>query len=445
MPDSAIRPAGFVLLGDLPKIGPYLADLASRDLAILVVTGAATSSLERAAAAFLDTPGHPFAAITTMARHSGDDLAGVIDQITRWSAQYTISGVFCATEVFVEAAAVATDLLGLPGVSLRAARVCRNKLLQRRYLDAYSPRSMLVTTSRRDEAHAQFAQRLPAVIKPLSLWSSKGVRRITSPVTLDEQLAVLGPTDQILVEECVPGREYNVDAIVADGTPLFTAITQKGTNEDRTEFFAELVHTLPPTNLRPGEAETILRTHAAVVERLAFGTGMAHAEYRISDDGRVTLMEIAARPPGDGCLALYHLATGQPIESALLDAALGQPRSYPAPARRARQIYLDHTAGRLGDVTVDFPQVPAPRWLVTAGIWPPVTPGPASDPPSIREVMVLKEPGETLHPISESTHRAVTAIIDAPLDADIDVLERQVRQAIRIDGPPTPANVAVVV
>ena len=39
------------------------------------------------------------------------------------------------------AAAVVADLLGLPAPGLRAARVCRNKYLQRRYLAAWSPRS----------------------------------------------------------------------------------------------------------------------------------------------------------------------------------------------------------------------------------------------------------------------------------------------------------------
>src|SRR5690606_34948039 len=137
-----------------------------------------------------------------------------------------------------------------------------------------------------------------------------------------------------------PGREFNVDAIVVDGEPVYCAITQKGTNEDTTRFFAELIHTLPPTNLTEAETQKVMDTHCAVVRHLGFGTGMAHAEYRVTPDGEVVLMEIAARPPGDACLHLYHLTTGRPIEGALIEAALGHPVSYPRPARRARQVYF---------------------------------------------------------------------------------------------------------
>ncbi len=434
-------PPAFVLFGDLPKVGPYLLELQERKLAALVICGPPRSSMESRSAAFLDTPGHPLAAIAESRCLAGGDHAGILDQVTRWSRRYSIEGVLGVTEIFVEPAGLVTDLLGLPGVSLRASRVCRNKFLQRLYLRQWSPRSRLVTAGNRTAVVQEFAGAFPVVVKPLDLWSSIGVRAFEDAGALSAHLAALPAGGEVLVEERVAGREFNVDALVVDGEPVYCAITQKGTNEDATQFFAELIHTLPPTNLTDAETRQVLRTHADLVRHLRFGTGMAHAEYRVTPHGEVVLMEIAARPPGDGCLHLYHLTTGQPIESALIDAALGARVKYPAPARRARQVYFEHMPGLLRGVTVRPPFGLAPTWVTDSGIWPPLRPGGADAPSTLREVMVLKEHGEPLAAISESGNRAVTAIFDCPLDADIDAFDEQIRGSVLIDtARPEQAN-----
>ncbi|MFC8513887.1 acetyl-CoA carboxylase biotin carboxylase subunit family protein [Streptomyces sp. NPDC057257] len=430
-PPSDRRPA-FVLFGDLPKIGPYLTDLRQRGLEILVVSGPPKSTMESHSAAFLDVPGHPFSAITETRALRGGDHTGILDQLITWSQRYRVVGIFAATEIFVEAAGLATDLLGLPGVTLRASQVCRNKFLQRQYLKDWSPKSRLVTPDSRLEAVEAFRDSFPVVVKPLTLWSSIGVKTFTDAEELSGYLAALPDGDEVLLEERVPGREFNVDAIVVDGEPVYCAITQKGTNEDATRFFAELVHTLPPTNLSDAEAGKVVDTHCEVVRHLGFGTGMAHAEYRVTPEGEVVLMEIAARPPGDGCLHLYHLTTGRPIERALIEAALGHTVRYPEPARRARQVYFEHTPGLLTDVVVEGPDAPEPTWVVDTGIWPPLLPGALDGSPELRQILVLKERDEALADITESGNRAVTAIFDSPLDTDIDAFEKEIRRRVSI-------------
>ncbi|TVT11368.1 ATP-grasp domain-containing protein [Amycolatopsis bartoniae] len=437
------RPA-FILFGDLHKIGPYLADLDRRGLAVLLVSGRGGTSLARRAREMLGKPGHPLGAVADVLLTDGGDSAGIADRAAQWAERYRVVGALAVAEVFVEPAALVCDLLALPGVGPRASVVCRNKALQRRYLEHWSPLSVLVQRGgagtdeigrdRYREVPARFTDRFPTVVKPLTLESSMGVRVARDEEELFALLAGLGPRSEILVEERVSGREYNVDTIVVDGELLTTMITQKGTNERSTNYFVEVAHTTPPTNLDPGEKRRIERTHGSVVKRLRFGTGMAHAEYRLTDDGRVVLMEIAARPPGDACLPLYELATGQPVEPALIDAALGGATTYPGcPARRARQLYFEHTPGRLAEVRVDWPEPVRPRWLAdTTGIWPEFRPTGARDPLRLHEVLVLKRRGEQLGAITDSSGRAVTAVFDAPLDADIDVAEMRVRDAVTV-------------
>jgi hypothetical protein len=442
---------GFIIFGDLHKIGAYLDELCTRGLAPLVIAPSGASSLARRAASMLDATDHPFADIAEVSLRAGGDLSGIIDQVELWSRKYEITGLLVAAEVYVEAGAVLCDLLGLPGVGLRASRVCRNKWLQRRYLAAWSPASVLVAGARNSgaavgkaesdqafraaqRACAELRDRFPVVVKPLTLESSIGVQLVTDEESLVRTIGELTADEELLVEERVTGREFNVDAIVIEGEPIATLITQKGTNEDETDFFCELIHTTPPTNVSETEAQAIADAHVAVIRRLAFETGMAHGEYRLAPDGRIVLMEIAARPPGDACLPLYELATGNAIEPVLIDAALGRPTDYsPVAHRRARQVYFEHTPGRLSDVRLDWPDVDGPRWLAeTTAIWPTVSPSPRDAPAELRELLVLKRRGERLQPLTDSSTRAVTAIFDAPLDADIDAVEADVRDAVTI-------------
>ncbi|TDD74324.1 ATP-grasp domain-containing protein [Actinomadura darangshiensis] len=433
MARSAHGRRAFVLMGDPPKVGSFLSDLHARGLAILMVVGPPRSDLDEASRAFLDVPGHPFSVIDETAHLDGGDLAGIVDQVRRWSEHYSIAGIFGASAVFAEAAAIVADGLGLPGPGMRAARVCRDKLLQRLYLRGWSPESRLATSESAAEAVEWAARALPVVVKPLHLSSSIGVRQFDDAAALGRHLARLGPGDKLLIEPRVNGREYNVDIITAKGRPVFSAVTQKGTNEQITPFFAELIHTIPPVNAEEAEIGRLLRTAGEVVRHLRFETGWAHAEYRLDEAGEPVLMEIAARPPGDGCMALFHIATGRAFESPLIDAALGADGvAFPEPRRRARQVYFDHAPGVLQDVTVDWPSGTCPRWLCDTGIWPPPRPLLPHDPPALHEVMMQKDRGAALRPIADSGHRAVTALFDAPLDADIDLLEARVRDAVTL-------------
>jgi hypothetical protein len=144
-------------------------------------------------------------------------------------------------------------------------------------------------------------------------------------------------------------------------------------------------------------------------------------------------MEVAARTPGDGLLVLYQLATGCPLEPEILRIALGEAASYPAPRRYARQVYLQHDAGILDEVTVRWPGV-EPVWVSASGVWPEIKPGQPGDEPTLRAVLVLKQRGSELVPLSDSDDRSVTFFIDAASPRELDDLEQRVRAAITISS-----------
>ncbi|MCC0100226.1 ATP-grasp domain-containing protein [Streptomyces flavotricini] len=443
---AAAQQPAFIIFSDLSKIGPSLTELRARGLAVLAVSQRQGSAMVQKGIELLGTPGHPFADLDEVSLRDATDISGIADQASRWARQYDVRGVLVNAEVYVDAGQVVSDMLGLPNPGWRASTVCRNKLLQRRYLDQWSPTSVLVTTPAEgiaDRAQAvllaaEYDGPFPVAIKPLDRESSIGVRVVEDREALIDAVADLKAGNRLLVEERVTGREYNVDTLVSDGKPIVTLLTQKGTNEDSTEFFVELIHTTPPANLDERETALITEAQLGVVERLEFENGYAHAEYRITDDGRVVLMEIAARAPGDGCLHLYHLSTGSPIEPVLIDIAMGRPTQYPAHfRRRARQVYFEHTPGTLRDVKAEGLEGITPRWLAdTTGIWPELAAVDEHAPATVHELFVIKPRGFRLERLTESSNRAVTAIFDVPADGDIDAEEARVRRAVTIETEP---------
>ena len=225
---------------------------------------------------------------------------------------------------------------------LRATRACRSKYLQRLLCPDWSPPVLLLPPGDRSTRHGTHPG-FPAVLKPASRRSSSGVRRVGSQRELDEVLPDYPAAETLLLEQYVAGPEFSVESLLQNGTVIFDSVTRKVTNEETTERFVELGHSVPAA---PGPlVDALLATSRAVLDRLAFAEGVAHAEFRVRPDGGVVLMEIAARTPGDGILPLYHLATGQPMEPQIMRIALGEPAAYPVPTRVARQVYVDHRPG----------------------------------------------------------------------------------------------------
>lgn len=422
----------FILFTDLPRAGPYLDALVARGLKSLVITGPPYWPLEKVAMSFIDSPGHQFSTVEEFSFIPAEDLPGILAQVGSWADKYDIAGTFASSEFFVEPAGQVADLLGLPGVSLRASRVCRNKLLQRLYLRPWSPRSVLAKAGSHEAVMRALEGRFPFITKPIDRYCSIGVQVLHNEVALTEHLASLEPASSVLLEECVSGREYSVESIIVGGRPVFSSVTQKQTNEDGGDFFVEMAHTLPACNLTDAEAARLKDAQAAVISRLGFGTGMAHGEYRLLPGGQVVLMEIAARPPGDGILQLYQLATGASIESAMIGAALGQPVDYPEPSRWARQVYFEHQPGTLREVTSALTAAPAPAWLIDHGRWPVLAPAAPTAPAGLRQLLVLKNRGDELRPISDSFERAVTALFDGPTASSLDDFEVELRNAVSI-------------
>jgi biotin carboxylase len=408
---------------------PELVPAAGRRGLVVLGIDASTPGKRRFDEARRTHADHPLAGIAELAWIAGDRHEEVLEQVIRWQSGHRIRAVLAFGEDFVGAAAVVADYLGLPSPGLRASRVCRDKLLQRRYLAQWSPSSRLLAPGDHRGCAEEWST-FPAVLKPTGREASSGVRRVEDRVQLVAALDDYEESEPLLIEELVAGHEVSVEALTQDGRVIFASVTGKRTTEASGRFFVEMGHTAPDPQLDDATRAAVLGANRAVLERLAFRDGISHAEFRITGDGRVYLMEIAARAAGDSILALYHLVTGEPMEEAMLAVALGEPAVYPDPRRYARQVYLHHTPGVLRGVEVDGLGAEV-TWLPERWMWPAVRP--TDETSAIHMVVVGRSRGDELSEIQQSGDRSLMYVIDAATPAQLDALEARCERAISLE------------
>jgi hypothetical protein len=354
---------------------------------------------------------------------SPDDTSSALATVASWQETFHIRGVLVVREPFVVTGGVVAEVLGLPAPGLRAATVCRNKLAQRQLAGFAAPGWVCLSPG---GAHARL-NRLPpgpVVVKSLTGAGSAGVAMADSP---RDALPRVEAGETVLVEEMIEGREVSLESIVVGSEIVFTGVTRKEVSADGQ--FVETAHTVGPGNDGLPMAD-LLALHQRVLAALRFDTGMPHAEYKIAPDGRVVLMEIAARPAGDGILSLYTLAGSSPLEATLLAALTGETVTAPVLHRFARQRYLQHDDGILADVHAPS-DVPS-RWYheEQRGIYLDVVPTGAGA--EYRIAFTEKRKGQRLTPVLTSGDRATSVLFDAPALTDLDRLDRMVPELFSV-------------
>lgn len=328
-------------------------------------------------------------------------------------------------EYGVTAAAVAADVLGLPGAGPTGGRVFRDK---RRLRDLAAgagirnPRYTLVTGP--EEAEAFMAEvGGSCVLKPTGRQASLGVQILSSPdqirpgwsltTDLEEGRVVpdRGIPSDVLMEEAVRGAEFSVEMLVTRGRPCFSNVTAKDVLPGR--FPVETGHVLPapiPDDLR----ERLVGATERLAAAAGFGAGVLHCEWIVDDDpsGEPVLVECAARMPGDEIPLLIRLAYDFPFMRAYLETLLGRTPDVPAAPAGAAAIRF----------------VPAAPGTVTAVEGVPE----AQALPGVHTVHLTPAPGTVIRPTHSSWDRAGEVIAQGPDPSAAVALAEQAAGLIRI-------------
>ncbi|WP_245730354.1 ATP-grasp domain-containing protein [Micromonospora pallida] len=254
--------------------------------------------------------------------------------------------VMPGVEYTVTAAARLAERLGLPGAGVAAAQTFTDKHRLRRLAADHglpNPAYALVRTPAEAEA---FVRRVGGrcVLKPTRRAGSLGVQFLDDPDAVaaawaatadppgsDEEAEV--PTE-VMVEAALTGSEHSVELLVADGEVIFGNVTDKRVLPGRHPV--ETGHTVP-SGLPEAEYRALLDVAGRLARAAGFRTGVLHSEWILAD-GVPTLVECAARLPGDLIAALVTVAYEASFMAAYLRVLLGERPALPARAVAAAAV-----------------------------------------------------------------------------------------------------------
>lgn len=250
------------------------------------------------------------------------------EQILKICQEKHIDGVCTiASDVAAPTVAYVAEQMGLIGNSYEASLRANNKYLMRQaFIKAGVPCPQYRCLTDQSPLNlTPYTSHLPLIVKPSDRSGSLGVTKVEK----EEDLlpAIKAAQDysfkhEAMVEQFIEGREISVEFISYHGVHYPLQITDKVTTE--APHFVELAHHQPADLTKEQYAEIYDLTKRALTA-LGVDNCASHSEYRITEDGKIYIMEIGARMGGDFIgAAMVKLSTGFDFVQGVIEVALGE-------------------------------------------------------------------------------------------------------------------------
>lgn len=232
------------------------------------------------------------------------------------------------------AQAVIAQKFNLPGPSVMDAQISANKYLQRQTAAVNNvkvPRFAMVATI---EEINNFADEvgLPIIIKPVDNRGSFGVHKISSKQEIEQHFydTLANSHSRLMIaEQFIEGTEITIDGYYFRGNgPKSLALAKKGKVDGKRQVSVDIKY---PGEIDPTVYPQALANNEFVAKQLGYGFGMLHAEYMVTEQGEVYLVEMANR--GGGVYTSEIIApsvSGIDILSAYVNDCLGIEYNMPS-------------------------------------------------------------------------------------------------------------------
>jgi biotin carboxylase len=251
-----------------------------------------------------------------------------VEAVLRAVADVEIDGVLTVSaDRAVPVVAAVAEARGLPGIGVEAAHLMTHKVAMRRRLaeeGVPQPRfAALRKLSERRRAVDEVG--FPAVLKPADSGGQRGIFLVESlddvEAHLHEALSA-SPTQEAILEEFVDGTEMN-GIVIARGGEAWTLTLSDRLRPPGIGFGVGWIHVYPATVYgdQLDESEAIAARSARA---LGLRTGIAFPQLIAAPDGRVVVVECAARIPGGQMTDLVRHAVGVDLVEVQLRMALGE-------------------------------------------------------------------------------------------------------------------------
>ena len=252
-----------------------------------------------------------------------------VDAVLRSTRRLRIDGVLTVSaDRAVPVVAAVAEARALPGIGSETAHLMTHKVAMRRRLaDAGVPQPRFAAVRNLAETRrAADAVGFPAVLKPADSGGQRGIFRVESldevDVHLHEALAA-SPTGEAILEEFVDGIELNGIVVARDGEMIPLTLSDR-LRPPGIGFGVGWIHVYPPT-IPPEQLTEAEELAGATAHALGLRTGIAFPQLIAARDGRVVVVECAARIPGGQMADLVRVAVGVDLVDLQLRMALGDP------------------------------------------------------------------------------------------------------------------------
>jgi biotin carboxylase len=213
-----------------------------------------------------------------------------------------IDAVFTAGTDFTASVSYLTELFGLPGHSLEAAKNASDKVRMRSCFKKEGVPSPEFTEVTKEKAFLSLEKLLPAasfpvVVKPCDNMGARGCRMVRSPEELEPALfdaISFSRTGRAILEEYMDGPEFSIDSLVFNGEHTITGFADR--HIFYPPYFIEMGHTMP-TSISEEVYNELLETFNRGVKALGLSHGAAKADIKMTKKGAM-IGEIAGRLSG---------------------------------------------------------------------------------------------------------------------------------------------------
>jgi biotin carboxylase len=356
------------------------------------------------------------------------DIAKIVDfadveAVLRATKRLRLDGVLTVSaDRAVPVVAAVAEARGLPGIGVETAHLMTHKVEMRRHLaeaGVPQPRFAAVRTLA-ETRRAADAVSFPAVLKPADSGGQRGVFRVESLDDVDGHLheaLAASPTGEAILEEFVDGIELNGIVIARNGEMILLTLSDR-LRPPGIGFGVGWIHVYPPT-IQPEQLVEAERVAGHTVHALGLRTGIAFPQLIAAPDGRVVVVECAARIPGGQMADLVRVAVGVDLVEVQLRMALGDE----LPDELVRPRFSQPLAIRF--LTAEPGPLPTGR-VTRVGSLDKVLAF-----PGVVQAEVYLQPGEVIRPVRLDGDRR--GYVLATADTNLNALERAEAAARLLD------------
>lgn len=261
------------------------------------------------------------------------------------------------------------DKLGLVGNSLECTRLSTNKYEMRKAFLANGvsvPKFAEVAGASEEEIAKIKDFSMPIIVKPTDRSGSRSINKIENWEEAESgklKEAIEAATEvsfekKAIIEEYIDGEEFSAESISYKGKHTLLAVTRKRTTG--APHFIETGH-IQPAGINSNVLERVQKEVFAGLNSLQITNGASHAEFKITPDGQVKIIEIGARMGGD-CIGsdLVKISTGYDFLKMVIDVALGKAPEFIQVSKpqnaEIRFIFTQNDIDELNKINEEHPE-----------------------------------------------------------------------------------------